>query len=114
MTMISDQYKEMQHVSNDISKNLKHIMKSMEEQSGPVGVKLRMESFSEKQDIIHPKNKGELETGIDKTYQLTNRCPYKSTNATNHTKQLLEELQERLPPVDLNNTNPYLSLRCIF
>ena len=37
------------------------------------------------------------QTGIDKTYQLTNCCPYKSTNATNHTKQLLEELQERLP-----------------
>jgi hypothetical protein len=98
MTMISDRYKEMQHIPDNIRKKLKDLMKSPDKQSGPVRIQLKMESFSEKKDRIRPQNKRELETGIDKTYQLTNRCPYKSTNATNHTKQLLEELQQRLPP----------------
>jgi hypothetical protein len=98
MKLISDRYKEMQYVSKEIRKKVKQSMTSTEEQSGPVRVKLKMESFSEKKDRIRPKNKRELETGIDKTYQLTNRCPYKSTNAINHTKQLQGELQERLSP----------------
>jgi hypothetical protein len=76
---------------------LKKSLTSKKGQSSTVRVNEKMEAFSEKKDKVRQKNKRELEHGINKTYQLTNRIPYKLTNSATHTKQLREELQERVP-----------------
>jgi hypothetical protein len=97
MDLITDRFQAVQNATKEVRDALKKSLTSKEDQSSTVRVKEKMEAFSEKKDRVRQKNKRELERGIDKTYQLTNRIPYKLTNSATHTEQLREELRERVP-----------------
>ena len=65
-----------------------------------VGAKL--EVFQERKDATRSRNKLQKERGIDKTYLVADRTPYKNTKDGLHLAQLREELKARKDPGELS------------
>jgi len=66
---------------------------SNESKSRIKSVRAKLENFHDTKDATRSKKKLQKERGVDKTYLVTDRIPYKSTKAKTHLVQLQEELK---------------------
>ena len=81
-------------VTNKTDADRKEDKALLETKSGDVRITAaKVEKFIEDLDKPRPENRRQKERGVDKTYRVADRIPFKRTKAVLHTAQLRCELQ---------------------
>jgi hypothetical protein len=82
------------HVSKKCTADRNAVKALLNNKMATVRIGAKVESFIS--SVPHPRqpNRRERERGVDKTYRVTNRIPFKRAKAI-HIKHIIEELQAR-------------------
>jgi hypothetical protein len=94
-------------VANKSDADQKEVKTLLETKSADVRIRAKIEKFVEDLEKPRRENKRQKERGVDKTYRVADRIPFKKTKADLHTPQLREELRARSlefdPSIGYNN-----------
>jgi len=82
-------------VANKSDADRKEVKALLETKSADVRITAKVEKFIEDLDKPRRENRRQKESGVDKTYRVADRIPFKRTKAALHTAQLRCELQAR-------------------
>ena len=80
-------------VANKSDADRKEVKALLETKSADVRITAKVEKFIEDLDKPRRENRRQKESGVDKTYRVADRIPFKRTKAVLHTAQLRCELQ---------------------
>jgi Zn-dependent M32 family carboxypeptidase len=90
--VIKDRYIE---VANKSDANRKEVKTLLETKSTDVRIHAKIEKFVKDLEKPRQENKRQKERGVDKTYRVADKIPFKKTKADLHTPQLRGKLRAR-------------------
>jgi hypothetical protein len=101
------------NISRKSTADRKAVKALLNNKMATVRIGAKVESFES--TVLHPRqpNKRERERGVDKTYRVTDRIPFKRAKAI-HILHIIEELQARptiIFSLDINHTNAVTKLK---
>jgi transposase InsO family protein len=82
------------NISNISTANRKAVKALLSDKMAEVRIDAKVESFTNTVHHPRPRNKRERERGVDKTYRVTNRVPFKRAKSI-HILHTIEEFQAR-------------------